>query len=507
MGPEGSVAPPPEARPKAPRRPKPVSPVKPAEAGVSSVVQTEPQVSSKITTEARDLLSKLSQEGTVPAFITANFQRILQENGVAQEDINKMRPEEAADWLRNKAKAEDEQPESGTPAEPADATEPTDASVEKPVDNRQRLEDLRGASDVALTTRVRALNSELGRMTDEEYRSAVDENRGINVLLTLDDIRNGKEIQGKLEGVKTAEGVVVVTNIASGEESSAVCVIEGRAETMSISRGALVDAQLLSEADAMRSQFPDPTSPERIVLEARISVLQNGEEGLPTGDTPIGAAVDAAVGKVFDAESAVGMEAGLLEYHAGALEQKIQQLQKEKKPRSIEDERLLALLRLGQLARGEGAVFVRSRAITMLRERKVEIPEPVVAALNKQLGEARPALDTLLRSLKLKDGGKLTDEQIGKFKDIVNRIGIDHMLATGGLEPLLGEGGVAQVGEFIFGDTPDSDINAQLGNLLADKTLLEKYGGKAKKGGLLFLVMIALASGMVIKDAASTGRH
>jgi hypothetical protein len=55
-----------------------------------------------LTQEAKDLLETVNKGG-VPAYVTNNFSRILKENGISQEDIDKNTPQDLVGILKNRA--------------------------------------------------------------------------------------------------------------------------------------------------------------------------------------------------------------------------------------------------------------------------------------------------------------------------------------------------------------------------------------------------------------------
>jgi len=72
------------------------------------VETTKPEATpgTELTQEAKDLLKNIDKEKTAMLYVTENLSRILKENGISQEDIDKKTPQELMEILKNKKPAE-----------------------------------------------------------------------------------------------------------------------------------------------------------------------------------------------------------------------------------------------------------------------------------------------------------------------------------------------------------------------------------------------------------------
>jgi len=81
----------------------------------------------ELTQEAKDILEKIEKEKVFMPYVTENLSRILKENGISQEDINKKTPQELMEILKNKK-----------PAETAQASTPTGTPKPEPLAETQK---------------------------------------------------------------------------------------------------------------------------------------------------------------------------------------------------------------------------------------------------------------------------------------------------------------------------------------------------------------------------------
>jgi hypothetical protein len=87
-----------------------VSGKKPAETAQAPVPTgapiSEANPAIDLTQEAKDILEKIDKEKVFMPYIAENLSRILKENGISQEDINKKTPQELMEILKNKKPTE-----------------------------------------------------------------------------------------------------------------------------------------------------------------------------------------------------------------------------------------------------------------------------------------------------------------------------------------------------------------------------------------------------------------
>lgn len=191
-------------------------------------------------------------------------------------------------------------------------------------------------------------------------------------------------------------------------------------------------------------------------------------------------------------------EGELFQSNAARIELQIEARKKQRKERNIADERLLGLLRLADISEGEVGVLIRAEAVRALQGRGVEIDPAITASHKDSFFTASERFENFL----IDNGYSATDAE--QIKTLAQNEGLSHIVASGGLTQL-NEQGKEGLGRLVFGDVKDDDVAEGLKGVLVDKSLLEKYGPRAKKGTLLFMVLMALGSAAIVKDAAGMG--
>ncbi|QQG40743.1 MAG: hypothetical protein HYV37_00220 [Candidatus Levyibacteriota bacterium] len=111
--------------------------------------------------------------------------------------------------------------------------------------------------------------------------------------------------------------------IESADDETFTCRVEGVDDVQTVARSAVFDAQLLSEADAILSQFPKD-SPERAVLEMQINILKDPDHAIPALGTAESAAMDAVIIKGAESNGMLTIN-DLLELHKSIAPQDIEQ--------------------------------------------------------------------------------------------------------------------------------------------------------------------------------------
>jgi hypothetical protein len=140
-----------------------------------------------LTQEAKDILEKIEKEKVFMPYVAENLSRILKENGISQEDINKKTPQELMEILRNKKPTETTQApvptETPKPEVPAEAQrQPVEEVVSKETSGNNAaqepyIEAVGVRKMIEAVQRAKRLREGTATEEDKNYVPVIRENR------------------------------------------------------------------------------------------------------------------------------------------------------------------------------------------------------------------------------------------------------------------------------------------------------------------------------------------
>lgn len=207
------------------------------------------------------------------------------------------------------------------PAEPATAaaleSENTDIppAVEAPLSRETERERVqRGEIQLLTDVTLRQKANELSSQTTEANQQAPETNHSRNSIIQLDLLRKlssgNHQTESDPNGIDFTDGAPVILSIngeqrqlrfiESASEDSFTCRVDGVDQPQIIARADVLNAQLLSESDAILSQFPE-NSPQRALLEIQIQRLRNPDAPLAAPGTAESQAIDMIIRQTAEA--------------------------------------------------------------------------------------------------------------------------------------------------------------------------------------------------------------